>query len=138
MALPRHKSFEKTHAIWLPMRPHDFPKTQLVFFNTHAIKLDSTRKRTFCCCVRMDLKCYICVVYVQQNAQKMKTQGALEPECSGHGGSSALSAFGYINTPPHIRRPNGPWLFQILLSLLKEFSPPPNPLPWDPENAPQF
>jgi len=35
-----------------------------------------------------------------KNAQKMKTQGALEPECSGHGGSSALSAFGYINTPP--------------------------------------
>jgi hypothetical protein len=34
----------------------------------------------------------------------MKTQGALEPECSGHGGSSALSAFGYINThstPPY-------------------------------------
>ena len=69
MALPRHKSFEKTHAIWLPMRPHDFPKTQL-FFNTHAIKLDSTRKRTFCCCVRMDLKCYICVVYVQQERTK--------------------------------------------------------------------
>ena len=69
MALPRHKSFEKTHAIWLPMRPHDFPKTQL-FFNTHAIKLDSTRKHTFCCCVRMDLKCYICVVYVQQKRTK--------------------------------------------------------------------
>ena len=42
----------------------------------------------------------------------------------------------YQTPPPHIRRPIGPWLFQILLSLLKEFSPPPNPLPWDPENVP--
>ncbi len=38
----------------------------------------------------------------------------------------------------YIRQPIGPWPFQILLSLLKEVSAPPNPLPWDPESAPQY
>ena len=137
MALPRHKSFEKTHAIWLPMRPHDFPKTQL-FFNTHAIKLDSTRKHTFCCCVRMDLKCYICVVYVQQKRTKNENARSAGTRVLWARWQFGAERLWIYQHPPHIRRPNGPWLFQILLSLLKEFSPPPNPLPWDPENAPQF
>ena len=33
----------------------------------------------------------------------------------------------------YIWQPIGPWPFQILLSLLKEFPPSPYPLPWDPE-----
>ena len=43
-----------------------------------------------------------------------------------HAGSCKISIL-------YIRRPIGPWPFQILLSLLKDSPPPPNPLPWDSE-----